>query len=213
MKEDKRGLRITAGILLIALAVLRVLALLPSFFMIMALDHSVGSGYLTDLIGPGYWIGFGQSMLTAFIGVMLLVRGFRTAGVAVIVYAASVIATTLGSFDASFRYTLIPITSASTILFLCAAVLVTVLICIGLFLHDRRSMWPLIVSAILLPVIPFLLSASSGAQMEYLGTISSAGEWSFFSLIHDFMKSMPPAAASLLLGIHFGTQARERKDA
>ena len=88
MKEDKRGLRITAGILLIALAVLRVLALLPSFFMIMALDHSVGSGYLTDLIGPGYWIGFGQSMLTAFIGVMLLVRGFRTAGVAVIVYAA-----------------------------------------------------------------------------------------------------------------------------
>ena len=74
-------------------------------------------------------------------------------------------------------------------------------------------MWPLIVSAILLPVIPFLLSASSGAQMEYLGTISSAGEWSFFALILDFLKSMPPAAASLLLGIHFGAQARERKDA
>jgi hypothetical protein len=211
--EERKALRIIAGILLIVLAVLWVLALLPSFFTIMAIDHSVGSGYLTDLIGPGYWIGFGQSFLTAFIGVMLLVRGFRTAGIAVIVYAASVIATTLGCLDASFRYTLIPITSASTVLFLCAAVLVTVLICIGLFLHDRRSMWPLIVSAILLPVIPFLLSASSGAKMEYLGTISSAGEWSFLALILDFLKSLPLAAASLLLGIRFGAQTRAGENA
>ena len=211
--EERKALRITAGILLIVLAVLWVLALLPSFFTIMAIDHSVGSGYLTDLIGPGYWIGFGQSFLTAFIGVMLLVRGFRAAGVAAVVYAVSVIAVALGSIDASFRYTLIPITSASTVLFLCAAVLVTVLICIGLFLHDRRSMWLLIVSAILLPVIPFLLSASSSAKMEYLGTISSAGEWSFLALILDFLKSLPLAIASLLLGIHFGAQARAGENA
>ncbi len=211
--EERKALRITAGILLIVLAVLWVLALLPSFFTIMAIDHSVGSGYLTDLIGPGYWIGFGQSFLTAFIGVMLLVRGFRAAGVAAVVYAVSVIAVALGSIDASFRYTLIPITSASTVLFLCAAVLVTVLICIGLFLHDRRSMWLLIVSAILLPVIPFLLSASSSAKMEYLGTISSAGEWSFLALILDFLKSIPLAVACLLLGLHFGAQARKKENA
>ena len=199
MKEDRKALRIIAGVLLIVLAVIRVWALFPSFFALMKIDHKVGAGY---------WIGFGQSILTACIGVMLLVRGFRAAGVAAVVYAASVIAVALGSIDASFRYTLIPITSASTVLLLCAAVLVTVLICIGLFLHDRRSMWLLIVSAILLPVIPFLLSASSSAQMEYLGTISYAGEWSFFALIFDFLKSLPLAAASLLLGIHFGVNMR-----
>ena len=203
--EERKALRIIAGILLIVLAVIRVWALFPSFFALMMIDHKV--------VGAGYWIGFGQSILTACIGVMLLVRGFRAAGVAAVVYAVSVIAVALGSIDASFRYTLIPITSASTVLFLCAAVLVTVLICIGLFLHDRRSMWLLIVSAILLPVIPFLLSASSSAQMEYLGTISYAGEWSFFTLIFDFLKSLPLAAASLLLGIHFGAQARKREDA
>lgn len=204
MPEGRKSLRITAGILLIVLAVIRVWALFPSFFALMMIDHKVGAGY---------WIGFGQSILTACIGVMLLVRGFRAAGVAAVVYAASVIAVALGSIDASFRYTLIPITSASTVLFLCAAVLVTVLICIGLFLHDRRSMWLLIVSAILLPVIPFLLSASSSAQMEYLGTISYAGEWSFFAFIFDFLRSLPLAAASLLLGIHFGAQDRKREDA
>ena len=197
--EKRKLLRIIAGILLIILAVIRVWALFPSFFALMKIDHKVDAGY---------WIGFGQSILTACIGVMLLVRGFRAAGVAAVVYAASVIAVALGSIDASFRYTLIPITSASTVLLLCAAVLVTVLICIGLFLHDRRSMWLLIVSAILLPVIPFLLSASSSAQMEYLGTISYAGEWSFFALIFDFLKSLPLAAASLLLGIHFGVNMR-----
>ena len=199
MKEDRKALRIIAGVLLIVLAVLRVWALFPSFSAIMAIDHKVGAGY---------WIDFGQSMLAAFIGVMLLVRGFRTAGVAAVVYAVSVIAVALGSIDASFRYTMIPITSASTVLLLCAAGLVAVLICIGLFLHDRRSMWMLIVSAILLPVIPFLLSASTSAQMEYLGTISYAGEWSFFALIFNVMKSLPLAAASLLLGIHFGVNMR-----
>lgn len=203
--EERKALRIIAGILLIVLAVIRVWALFPSFFALMMIDHKV--------VGAGYWIGFGQSILTACIGVMLLVRGFRAAGVAAVVYAASVIAVALGSIDASFRYALIPITSASTVLFLCAAVLVTVLICIGLFLHDRRSMWLLIVSAILLPVIPFLNSASSSAQMEYLGTISYAGEWSFFALIFNFLKSLPLAAASLLLGIHFGAQDRKREDA
>lgn len=197
--EERKALRIIAGILLIVLAVIRVWALFPSFFALMMIDHKFGAGY---------WIGFGQSILTACIGVMLLVRGFRAAGVAAVVYAASVIAVALGSIDASFRYTLIPITSASTVLLLCAAVLVTALICIGLFLHDRRSMWLLIVSAILLPVIPFLLSTSSSAQMEYLGTISYAGEWSFFALIFDFLKSLPLAAASLLLGIHFGVNMR-----
>lgn len=189
--EERKALRIIAGILLIVLAVIRVLALFPA----------------------GYWIGFGQSILTACIGVMLLVRGFRAAGVAAVVYAASVIAVALGSINASYGYTLIPITSASTVLFLCAAVLVTVLICIGLFLHDRRSMWMLIVSAILLPVIPFLNSASSTAQMEYLGTISYVGEWSFFALILDFLRTLPLAIASLLLGIHFGAQDRKREDA
>lgn len=202
--EERKALRIIAGILLIVLAVIRVWALFPSFFALMKIDHKVSAGY---------WIGFGQSILTAFIGIMLLVRGFRAAALAVIVYAASVIAVALGSIDASFRYTLIPITSASTVLFLCTAVLVTALICIGLFLHDRRSMWLLIVSATLLPVIPFLNSASSTAQMEYLGTISYAGEWSFFALIFDFLKSIPPAVASLLLGLHFGAQARAGKDA
>ena len=199
MHEDKKALRITAGILLILLAVIRVWAAFPSFWALMKIDGTVSAGY---------WIGFGQSMLTAFIGIMILVRGFRTAGVAAIVYAASVIATALGSIDTSFRYTLIPITSASTVLLLCAAVLITVLICIGLFLHDRRSMWMLIVSAVLLPVIPFLLSASNGAQMEYLGTISYAGEWSFLAFVFDFLKSLPLAAASLLLGIHFGVNMR-----
>ena len=203
MQENKKTLRITAGILLIVLAVLRVLTLFPSFFALMMVDYEVGAGY---------WISFGQSVLIAFIGIMLLVRGFRAAGVTAVVYAASVIAIALGSIDASFRYTLIPITSASTVLFLCAAVLVTVLICIGLFLHDCRSKWMLIVSAVLLPVIPFLNSASSTAQMEYLGTISYAGEWSFLALILDFLKSLPLAAASLLLGIHFGAQARKKKD-
>ncbi len=202
--EKRKPLRIIAGILLIILAVIRVWALFPSFFALMKIDHKVGAGY---------WIGFGQGILTAFIGVMILVRGFRAAALAVIVYAASVIAVALGSIDASFRYTLIPITSASTVLLLCAAVLVTVLICIGLFLHDRRSMWLLIVSAILLPVIPFLNSASSTAQMEYLGTISYAGEWSFFALIFDFLKSIPLAVACLLLGLHFGAQARKRENA
>ena len=199
MHEDKKALRITAGILLILLAVIRVWAAFPSFWALMKIDGTVSAGY---------WIGFGQSMLTAFIGIMILVRGFRMAGVAAIVYAASVIATALGSIDTSFRYTLIPITSASTVLLLCAAVLITVLICIGLFLHDRRSMWMLIVSAVLLPVIPFLLSASNGAQMEYLGTISYAGEWSFLAFVFDFLKSLPLAAASLLLGIHFGVNMR-----
>ena len=199
MKEDRKALRITAGVLLIVLAVLRVWADLPSFLALMNIDHKVGAGY---------WIDFGQSMLAAFIGVMLLVRGFRTAGVAAVVYAVSVIAVALGSIDDSFRYTMIPITSASTVLLLCATGLVAVLICIGLFLHDRRSMWMLIVSAILLPVIPFLLSASTSAQMEYLGTISYAGEWSFFALIFNVMKSLPLAAASLLLGIHFGVNMR-----
>ncbi len=189
--EDRKALRIIAGILLIVLAVIRVWTLFPA----------------------GYWIGFGQSILTACIGVMLLVRGFRAAGVAAVVYAASVIAVALGSINASYGYTLIPITSASTVLFLCAAVLVTVLICIGLFLHDRRSMWLLIVSAILLPVIPFLLLASSSAQMEYLGTISYAGEGLIFTFIFNFLKSLPLAIASLLLGIHFGAQDRKREDA
>jgi hypothetical protein len=202
--EKRKPLRIIAGILLIVLAVIRVWALFPSFFALMKIDHKVGAGY---------WIGFGQSFLTAFIGVMLLVRGFRAAALAVIVYAASVIAVALGSIDASFRYTLIPITSASTVLFLCTVVLVTVLICIGLFLHDRRSLWILIVSAVLLPVIPFLNSASSTAQMEYLGTISYAGEWSFFALIFDFLKSIPLAVACLLLGLHFGAQARKKENA
>jgi len=199
VKEDRKALRITAGVLLIVLAVLRVWADLPSFLALMNIDHQVGAGY---------WIDFGQSMLAAFIGVMLLVRGFRTAGVAAVIYAVSVIAVALGSIDDSFRYTMIPITSASTVLLLCATGLVAVLICIGLFLHDRRSMWMLIVSAILLPVIPFLLSASTSAQMEYLGTISYAGEWSFFALIFNVMKSLPLAAASLLLGIHFGVNMR-----
>jgi hypothetical protein len=144
---------------------------------------------------------------------MLLVRGFRTAGIAAVVYAASVIAIELGSINASYGYTLIPITSASTVLFLCAAVLVTVLICIGLFLHDRCSMWMLIVSAILLPVIPFLLSASSSAHMEYLGTINYAGESLIFVLIFGILKSIPLSVASLLLGLHFGAQARAGKDA
>lgn len=202
--EKRKPLRIIAGILLIVLAVIRVWALFPSFFALMKIDHKVGAGY---------WIGFGQSILTAFIGVMILVRGFRAAGVTAVVYAASVIAVALGSIDASFRYTLIPITSASTVLLLCAAVLVTVLICIGLFLHDRRSLWILIVSAVLLPVIPFLNSASSTAQMEYLGTISYAGEWSFFALIFDFLKSIPLAVACLLLGLHFGAQARKKENA
>lgn len=202
--EKRKPLRIIAGILLIVLAVIRVWALFPSFFALMKIGHKVGAGY---------WIGFGQGILTAFIGVMILVRGFRTAGIAVIVYAASVIAIAIGSVNASYRYTLTPITSASTVLFLCAAVLVTALICIGLFLHDRRSMWLLIVSAILLPVIPFLNSASSTAQMEYLGTISYEGEWSFFALIFDFLKSIPLAVASLLLGLHFGAQARKRENA
>lgn len=199
MKEDRKALRIIAGVLLIVLAVLRVWTDLPSFLALMNIDHKVGAGY---------WIDFGQSMLAAFIGVMLLVRGFRAAVPAVIIYAVSVIAPALGSIDASFRYTPIPITSASTVLLLCAAVLVAVLICIGLFLHDHRSMWMLIVSAILLPVIPFLLSASTSAQMEYLGTISYAGEWSFFAFIFDLLKSLPLAAASLLLGIHFGIKMR-----
>lgn len=202
--EERKSLRITAGILLIVLAVLQLALTLLSVFTLIRFDREIGAGY---------WIGFGQSILTAFIGIMLLVRGFRAAALAVIVYAASVIAVALGSIDASFRYTLIPITSASTVLLLCAAVLVTALICIGLFLHDRRSMWLLIVSAILLPVIPFLNSASSTAQMEYLGTISYAGEWSFFALIFDFLRSLPLAAASLLLGIHFGAQDRKREDA
>ena len=204
MKENRKSLRITAGILLIVLAVLRLVLTLPSFFMLIRFDREIGAGY---------WIGFGQSILTAFIGIMLLVRGFRAAALAVIVYAASVIAVALGSIDASFRYTLIPITSASTVLLLSAAVLVTALICIGLFLHDRRSMWLLIVSAILLPVIPFLNSASSAAQMEYLGTISNAGEWSVFALIFDFLKSIPLAVACLLLGLHFGVQTRKGTDA
>lgn len=212
MKKNRKSLRITAGILLIVLAVLRLVLTLPSFFTLIRFDYTIGAGY---------WIGFGQSILTAFIGIMLLVRGFRAAALAVIVYAASVIAVALGSIDASFRYTLIPITSASTVLLLCAAVLVTALICIGLFLHDRRSMWLLIVSAILLPVIPFLNSASSAAQMEYLGTISNAGEWvvfyagewSFLALILNFLKSIPLAAACLLLGLHFGVQTRKGKDA
>ncbi len=202
--EERKALRIIAGILLIVLAVIRVWALFPSFFALMKIDHKVDAGY---------WIGFGQSILTAFIGVMLLARGFRAAGVAAVVYAASVIAVELGSINASYGYTLIPITSASTVLFLCAAVLVTVLICIGLFLHDRRSMWMLIVSAILLPVIPFLLSASSSAQMEYLGTISYAGESLILVLIFGILKSIPLAVASLLLGLHFGAQARAGKDA
>ena len=202
MPEDRKSLRITAGILLIVLAVLQLALTLLFVFTLIRFDREIGAGY---------WIGFGQSILTACIGVMLLVRGFRAAGVAAVVYAASVIAVALGSIDASFRYTLIPITSASTVLLLCAAVLVTALICIGLFLHDRRSMWLLIVSAILLPVIPFLLSASSSAQMEYLGTISYAGEWSFFALIFDFLKSLPLAAASLLLGIHFCVNTRQKK--
>lgn len=71
----------------------------------------------------------------------------------------------------------------------------------------------LIVSAVLLPVIPFLNSASSTAQMEYLGTISYAGEWSFFALIFDFLKSIPLAVACLLLGLHFGAQARKKENA
>ncbi len=200
----RKPLRIIAGILLIVLAVIRVWALFPSFFALMKIDHKVGAGY---------WIGFGQSILTAFIGVMILVRGFRAAGVTAVVYAASVIAIAIGSVNASYRYTLTPITSASTVLFLCTAVLVTVLICIGLFLHDRRSLWMLIVSAVLLPVIPFLNSASSTAQMEYLGTISYAGEWSFFALIFDFLKSIPLAVACLLLGLHFGAQARKKENA
>jgi len=212
MKENRKSLRIAAGILLIVLAVLRLVLTLPSFFTLIRFDREIGAGY---------WIGFGQCILTAFIGIMLLVRGFRAAALAVIVYAASVIAVALGSFDASFRYTLIPIASASTVLLLSAAVLVTALICIGLFLHDRRSMWLLIVSAILLPVIPFLNSASSAAQMEYLGTISYtgewsvfyAGEWSFFALIFDFLKSISLAVACLLLGLHFGVQTRKGKDA
>jgi hypothetical protein len=202
--EKRKPLRIIAGILLIVLAVIRVWALFPSFFALMKIDHKVGAGY---------WIGFGQSILTAFIGVMILVRGFRAAGVTAVVYAASVIAIAIGSVNASYRYTLIPITSASTVLFLCTAVLVTVLICIGLFLRDRRSLWMLIVSAVLLPVIPFLNSASSTAQMEYLGTISYAGEWSFFALIFDFLKSIPLAVACLLLGLHFGAQARKKENA
>ena len=193
--EERKALRIIAGILLIVLAVLRVWALFPSFSALMKINHKVDAGY---------WISFGQIMLTLFIGIMVLVRGFRAAGVAAVVYAASVIAVALGSFDASFRYTLIPITSFHTVLLLCAALVVTVLICVGLFLHDRRSMWLLIVAAILLPVIPFLLSASSSAQMKYLGTISYAGEWSIFTFIFNFLKSLPLAVASLLLGLYFG---------
>ncbi len=204
MPEDRKSLRITAGILLIVLAVLQLALTLLFVFTLIRFDREIGAGY---------WIGFGQSILTACIGVMLLVRGFRAAGVAAVVYAASVIAVALGSINASYGYTLIPITSASTVLFLCAAVLVTVLICIGLFLHDRRSMWMLIVSAILLPVIPFLLMASSSAQMEYLGTISYAGEGLIFTFIFNFLKSLPLAIASLLLGIHFGAQDRKREDA
>lgn len=204
MPEDRKSLRITAGILLIVLAVLQLALTLLFVFTLIRFDREIGAGY---------WIGFGQSILTACIGVMLLVRGFRAAALAVIVYAASVIAVALGSINASYGYTLIPITSASTVLLLCAAVLATVLICIGLFLHDRRSMWLLIVSAILLPVIPFLNSASSTAQMEYLGTISYAGEWLIFTFIFNFLKSLPLAIASLLLGIHFGAQDRKREDA
>ena len=69
----------------------------------------------------------------------------------------------------------------------------------------------LIVPAILLLVFPWLNLASSSAQMEYLGTISYAGEWSFFAFIFDYLKSLPLAAACLLLGIHFGAQrAREK---
>ena len=170
----------------------------------MKIDHKVGAGY---------WIGFGQGILTAFIGVMILVRGFRAAGVTAVVYAASVIAVAIGSVNASYRYTLTPITSASTVLFLCAAVLVTVLICIGLFLHDRRSLWMLIVSAVLLPVIPFLFSAASSAQTEHLGSINYAGESLILVLIFGILKSIPPAVASLLLGLHFGAQARKRENA
>lgn len=202
--EKRKALRIIAGILLIVLAVLRVCALFPSFFALMKIDRKVGAGY---------WIGFGQSILTAFIGVMILVRGFRTAGVAAVVYAASVIAIAIGSVNASCRHTLIPITTVSTVLFLCAAVFVTVLICIGLFLHDRRSLWMLIVSAVLLPVIPVLFSAASSAQTEYLGSISYAGESLIFVLIIGILKSIPLAVASLLLGLHFGAQARKRENA
>ena len=201
--EKRKPLRIIAGILLIILAVLRLVANLPSFVALMEID---------GFVSAGYWIGLGQIVLNLFIGIMILVRGFRAAVPAVIIYAVSVIAPALGSIDDSFRYTMIPITSASTVLLLCAAVLVAVLICIGLFLHDHRSMWMLIVSAILLPVIPFLLSASTSAQMEYLGTFSYAGEWSFFAFIFDLLESLPLAAASLLLGIHFGAQDCKRKD-
>ena len=204
MQESKKALRITAGILLIVLAVLRVWAILPSFEVLMKID---------GILDAGFWISFGQSVLIAFIGIMILIRRFRAAIPAVIVYAVSEIADALGSIDASFRYTPFPITSASTVLLLCAVILVTVLICIRLFLHDRRFMWMLIVSAILLPVIPFLLSDSTAAQMEYLGSISLTGEGLTFALIFDFLKSLPLAVASLLLGIHFGAQDPKRKDA
>ena len=204
MNENKKGLRITSGILLIVLAALRLTLTLPSFFALQKIEGTVLA------IDSGYWIGFGQSILTIFIGIMLLVRGFRAASIAVIVYAVSMIAVDLGSIDVFFCYTSIPITSFHTVLLLCTVVLVLSLTVVGLFLQDRRSSWLLIISALFVPIIPFLETASAAAQMKYLGTWYWQGEGLAFRLLFSILKAVPTAAAECLLGIYFGAQTRKR---
>ncbi len=202
MTETKKGLRITAGILLLVLACITLMLSVISVLNFIRTD-------------PGMMRYFWQTIATAVLGViaaiLILVRKFTGAGVVqCLILAASIAAQIISILPAAqygMRSTL-TLTSTLSLLFRIGGYVSAILLIVALFLHNRTSKPLLLISAILsfgLSVAQQVQSLTYYAkQYDIEELLHTVGMTTGMSLTMDLIALV----AWILLAAYFGAQRK-----
>lgn len=207
MTESQKGLRITAGILLLILAC-------------FSLASSVSS--LLNLIGSGNAVNFatvlGQmclsaasTLLSVIAAILILARRFSGAGVMRCLMLALSIAGTAVSFFPMFQNDMSVQRIADelpTLLIRLADLIPAILIIIALFLHSRRSM-PLLIVAVILAL---LLKLTNFVQLYNLYKSADVLSATAVSLGINGTTAAVSFVAWILLAVYFGAQQTKQKE-
>ncbi|MBQ1504942.1 MAG: hypothetical protein IIZ49_06040 [Oscillospiraceae bacterium] len=205
MTESKKRLRITAGILLLVLAVLSLAMSAYSLWLVYS-----ASGYMSQYLRQSC-LSVASGALSIVVAILILSRKFTAAGIVkcfVLGLAILVNLLNLLSLITNATAAIGPLLSGFTEFAGWAAAIFMI---IGLFMHSRKSKPLCIVGAIL------ALAASLGQQTFSIIRYVTRADFSklisglSFSAAISLTTACVAAAAWILLGVYFGAQNTEQE--
>ena len=203
MNESKKGLRIVAGILLLLVACYSAFSTLTAFATILQHGATVSGNFVISVF---------TQVLSVLTAIFILTRKFTAAAVMrCVILAASAVMLGVSFARTSNGFSLdalrqggasIPLSVAMR----CASFTASILIIIGLFLHNRKAMPLLIVAAVLL--VAAAIGQAGATLLNYIELYGADRALDIVgtSMIQTIAPALLALPAWILLGVYFGAQ-------